>query len=97
MHADVAIVVALDDEYTAVKRQAELVYKMKWSELHSTATIRTYQIAEHNGITIALPHASGMGQLNAAMLAVDVVADLAPTAILLVGIAGGVSARGQAG
>jgi nucleoside phosphorylase len=93
MRVDVAIITAKEIEYQAVHDTAVYGFGMQWQNParmfpHS---ILHYQIAENSaGLRIALVNASCQGQVQAANVTHDVVRDLRPQLILLVGVAAGV-------
>ncbi len=91
MKADVAIITALPKELDAVLQHGEKKYSMGWSRVESARSIRTYYRSENKVRTrIVAVQASGMGQLNAAIVTADVINDFSPKVILLVGIAAGI-------
>ncbi len=84
--ADIAIVAALDKELDALLRLGG-----PWARHQDTSSIRTYYTATtRSGLSVVAARASGMGQINAALLTRDVMALFRPRKIFLVGIAGGV-------
>jgi len=88
MTADVAVVTALPMELEAFLRHGGPWTRIE-SERHS---IRTYhQHTTRNGVSVAAVCASGMGQLNAALVTRDIIAEWNPKKLFLVGIAAGLS------
>lgn len=82
---DIAILVALDKELDAVLRSAG-----PWERHQASSDIRTYYTSTTPaGLSVVAARSSGMGQINAALLARDVVALFKPRKVLLVGIAAG--------
>jgi nucleoside phosphorylase len=82
---DIAILVALQKELDAVLASAG-----SWNRHQDSSDIRTYYTsATITGLSVLAARSSGMGQINAALLARDVVAHFKPHKVLLVGIAGG--------
>jgi nucleoside phosphorylase len=83
--ADIAILVALEKELDAVLRSAG-----RWERYQDSSDIRTYYTSTTPaGLSVVAARSSGLGQINAALLARDVVALFKPRKVLLVGIAGG--------
>jgi len=83
--ADIAILVALEKELDAVLRSAG-----PWERHQSPSDIRTYYTSTTPaGLSVVAARSSGTGQINAALLARDVIALFRPRKVLLVGIAGG--------
>ena len=83
--ADIAILVALEKELDAVLRSAG-----SWERHQTSSDIRTYYTSTTPaGLSVVAVRSSGMGQINAALLARDVVALFKPLKVFLVGIAGG--------
>jgi nucleoside phosphorylase len=81
-HADVVILTALSKEFDAVVRRLGMTTR---AESHSYQQYRTCSI---NGNVIALPVATGPGQLNAAAATIKVLNDFMPEWLLLIGITG---------
>ncbi len=88
MRTDVAVITALPMELDAFMRQGD-----NWEPIENDkGSIRTYfKHTNAAGVTIIAACASGMGQLNAALLTRDVIEEWAPKKLILVGIAGGLS------
>lgn len=86
MSIDVAVITALPMELEAFMRQG-----VHWEPIENEkGSIRTYfKHTNAAGVTIIAACASGMGQLNAALLTRDVIEEWAPKKLILVGIAGG--------
>lgn len=86
--ADIAILTALPLELDAF-----LAYSEPWHPLNTlTGSPRTYYHSETaTGLSIVAASALGMGQINAALLARDVIDEWKPRKVILVGIAGGLS------
>jgi nucleoside phosphorylase len=87
--ADVAIIAALPEELDAL-----LTKSRKWQQAERDRdSIRTYHTAETDrGVKLVAATPLGMGQLNAALLAVDLVNQWNPSYAILVGMAAGVNA-----
>jgi nucleoside phosphorylase len=87
MKVDVAIITALKKELDAVLRQHD-----SWKTVRGKPkSIRLYHVTQNRaGHRIAAVQASSMGQLQAALVASDVLSDCSPKVILLVGIAAGI-------
>lgn len=94
MRADSAIITALPAELDSL-----LAHSGPWTEAkQSETTIRTYHPCKaKDGVSVVATHALGMGQLSAALLVRDVLADWKPGKVLLVGIAAGVRNNVQLG
>mgnify|MGYP003564906791 CR=1 FL=1 len=86
MKTDVAVITALPMELDAFMRQGE-----HWESVENEkGSIRTYfKHTNSAGVTIVAACASGMGQLNAALLTRDVIDEWNPKKLILVGIAAG--------
>jgi nucleoside phosphorylase/ActR/RegA family two-component response regulator len=85
---DIAFLTALPKELDAV-----LALGGTWQERTGADSIRTiHATTTRSGVEVVAASALGMGQLNAAMLARDVLEQCNPAKIILVGIAAGVSA-----
>lgn len=85
LNADVAILVALDKELDALLRSDG-----PWERHQYSDDIRTYYTSTTPaGLSVVAARASGMGQINAALLSRDVMSHFRPRKVLLVGIAGG--------
>lgn len=83
--ADIAILVALEKELDAVLHSAG-----SWERHQTSSDIRTYYTSTTPaGLSVVAVRSSGMGQINAALLARDVVALFKPRKVILVGIAAG--------
>ena len=83
---DVALVTALPMELDAILRHGR-----GWTRSRATSpSPRTYHFSRtHSGVLVAATCALGMGQLNAALAAKDIITACKPKKIILVGIAGG--------
>lgn len=88
MKADIAVITALPMELDAFLRHGS-----QWERIENEiGSIRTYfKRTNEAGVTIVAACASGMGQLNAALLTRDVIDEWAPKKLILVGIAGSLS------
>jgi nucleoside phosphorylase len=91
MQADVVVIVALDDEIRALREPGHRQYGATWRTIRSNQTIRSYEFTTINSLRIAAVKASGMGQLQAAMVTLDAITDFDPAALLLIGIAAAVA------
>jgi nucleoside phosphorylase len=89
MKVDIAIITALRKELDAVLRQPN---PYTWETVRGKPkSLRRYHVTQNNaGHRIAAVQASSMGQVQAALVASDVIADCSPKIILLVGIAAGI-------
>jgi nucleoside phosphorylase len=82
---DIAILAALEKELDALLRSTG-----PWERHQGIGDIRTYWTSTTAaGLSVVAARASGMGQMNAALLARDVMARFNPRKVILVGIAGG--------
>ncbi len=86
MKADVAVLTALPMELEAFLRHGT-----SWERIETEkGSIRTYyQRTTETGVSVVAACASGMGQLNAALLTRDIIDVWSPKKLILVGIAGG--------
>jgi nucleoside phosphorylase len=87
MKVDVAIVTALQKELDAVLKQYS-----GWKKVRGRPrSIRRYHVIQiASGLRVAAVKAHQMGQVNASIIASDILADCSPQIILLVGIAAGI-------
>ncbi|MFN9872903.1 MAG: hypothetical protein ACK55E_15925 [Cyanobacteriota bacterium] len=87
MKVDVAIITALRKELDAILHQYS-----SWQTVNGRPkSIRRYHITKNeSGLRIAAVQAQRMGQVNASLIASDVLADCSPQIILLIGIAAGI-------
>ncbi|MFI4854622.1 MAG: hypothetical protein ACIAQF_06540, partial [Phycisphaerales bacterium JB065] len=84
MQADIVVLAALEEEIEYAKSASGLHWVTKPSPPFST---RSYDFARTaNGLVVAACHASQMGQIHAAVLTADVLRDLRPRLVVLLGI-----------
>lgn len=86
MKIDVAVITA-----SPLELEAFLRHGGPWSQVRSTSHPGRvyYQSTTKSGLSVIASCALGMGQLNAALAAKDLVVEWSPKALILVGIAGG--------